>query len=64
VSVDRERIASRQLLGSILVALASVAVVILIVVARLGTGTGENPHDDSGGGKGTVERRQSGDDGG
>jgi hypothetical protein len=60
-----DRLHTRQLLGSILVALTIVVVVIVVVVASIGSGTGQNRNDDSGGRGskgGTVERPR--DDGG
>jgi hypothetical protein len=57
-----ERLHTRQLLGSILVALTIVVVVIVLVVASIGRGTGENRNDDSRGGTGGKVERKSGDD--
>jgi hypothetical protein len=47
---------TRQLLGSLLVALAIVAITIVVVTAKLGPNAGE---DDGGGhGKGNSEQRE------
>jgi hypothetical protein len=46
---------NRQLIGSLLVALAIVAITIAVVTAKLGPGTGGEDHSGKGGG-GTEQR--------